>query len=113
MYVLRIITKKNVFIFFLIAEGWIFKQDQKLSIILSNRPNEQDAGQGLPAHGADVATRQKQNGVHSHRFGCPPSHPLQCAPTSRVQVQPGPGEHASRCRFAPGGEVPDLILTVH
>lgn len=49
------------------------------------RQGEQDVQQGLPADGANVASGEEQNGIHTHRFGGVASHNVQCAPT-RVQV---------------------------
>lgn len=84
---------------------------------IDERENQQDAGQGLQAHGADVAAGPQQDGVHPHRLRRPPGHPVQRPPAGGVhQVQPRPGEHAPGRRLpavrAGRGLILILILAV-
>ena len=74
------------------AQGRVQKRDGGQA---HDREGEQDVQQGLPAHGADVAARPEQNGVHPNGLGCVAGHHVQRAPPTRVHVQPGPREHAA------------------
>ncbi|KAK8657264.1 hypothetical protein V6N13_035514 [Hibiscus sabdariffa] len=69
------------------------------------QPSQQDVQPRLPADGADLAARTQQNGLHTHRFSRAPGNDVQCPP-SRVELQPGPREHAVSRRFYPVRECP-------
>lgn len=50
------------------------------------REGEQDVQPGLPAHGADVAAGEEQDGLHTNRLGRTARHNVQRSPTARVHV---------------------------
>lgn len=76
------------------AEGRIQERDGG-----PERPDEPDAGPGLPAHGPDVAPGTQQDGLHPHCLRRAAGHHVRVAPPAGCQVQPGPGEHAAGRRL--------------
>lgn len=110
LVLLNVFGLKCPFFFFIgTAQGWVQKRNGGQA---HNWEGEQDVQQGLPAHGADVATSPEQNGVHSNGLGCVAGHHVQCAPPTRVHVQPRSREHAAGRWFAAVREGPVLIVTV-